>query len=85
MLWPITDFRDSVAAVTGLELVDLVDAPAGRLKTLRMRRQSATNINALCPSGNAPTARVRRRISRMIRSSGLFVRIRLQCSRGKCM
>lgn len=34
-------------------------------------------LRADCPSGKAPTTRVRRRISRMIRSSGLLVRNRL--------
>ena len=33
------------------------------------RSRAATSINAELPSGNAPTTRVRRRISRMIRSS----------------
>jgi hypothetical protein len=39
------------------------------------RSLAAANINAECPSGNAPTTRVRVRISRMILSSGLLVRI----------
>ena len=43
---------------------------------LRTRaRLAATSISALLPSGKAPTTRVRRRISRMIRSSGLLVLI----------
>ena len=33
--------------------------------------------------GNAPTTRVRRLISRRMRSSGLLVRMRRQCSSGK--
>jgi len=41
--------------------------------------------NAEFPSGNAPTTFVRRLISRISRSSGLFVRSRVQCSRGKPM
>jgi hypothetical protein len=37
------------------------------------RSLAATNINAECSSGKAPTTRVHLRFSRIIRSSGLFV------------
>src|SRR5262249_15000708 len=47
------------------------------------RSLAAARLSADCPSGNAPTTRVRRRISRRMRSSGLLVRIRRQCSSGK--
>ena len=43
----------------------------------------AISISALRPPGEAPTTRVRRRISRITRSSGLLARILSQCSRGK--
>ncbi len=36
------------------------------------RSLAAADINAECPSGKAPTTRVRLRISRIIRSSGLL-------------
>ena len=49
------------------------------------RSRAATSINAERPSGNAPTTRVRRRISFMIRSSGLFVRKLRQCFGGYFM
>ena len=39
------------------------------------RRRAAASISAERPSGKAPTTRVRRQISRMIRSNILFVRI----------
>ena len=39
------------------------------------RRRAATSIRAACPSGKLPTTRVRRRISRFRRSSGLLVRM----------
>jgi hypothetical protein len=38
------------------------------------RRLAVARLRADCPSGKAPTTRVRRRISRRIRSSGLLVR-----------
>ena len=41
-----------------------------------------TSIRALLPSGKQPTAWVRRRISRLIRSIPLLVRIRSQCCEG---
>src|SRR5690606_13440631 len=47
------------------------------------RKRAAARFNADCPSGNDPTTRVRRRISRRMRSSGLFVLILRQCSSGK--
>ncbi len=47
------------------------------------RSLAAARLSADWPSGNAPTTRVRRRISRRMRSSGLLVRIRRQCSSGK--
>lgn len=46
-------------------------------------RRAATSISADCPSGNAPTTRVRRRTSRMMRSSGLLVWICRQWVLGK--
>ena len=42
-----------------------------------------TSIRAELPSGNVPTTRVRRRISRFSRSITLLVRMRVQCSLGK--
>jgi hypothetical protein len=45
------------------------------------RGLGAANINAECPSGNAPTTRVRLRISRIIRSSGLLTAM----IRGGCL
>lgn len=45
--------------------------------------RAAAKLRADLPSGKAPTTRVRRLISRMMRSRGLFVRIRRQCSSGK--
>jgi hypothetical protein len=45
------------------------------------RGLAAANINAECPSGNAPTTRVRLRISRIIRSSGLLTAM----IRGGCL
>ena len=47
------------------------------------RSRAAARFKADCPSGKAPTTRVRRRISRRMRSSGLLVRMRRQCSSGK--
>jgi hypothetical protein len=44
---------------------------------------AAARFKADWPSGNAPTTRVRRLISRRSRSSGLLVRMRRQCSSGK--
>jgi hypothetical protein len=44
---------------------------------------AAARLSADRPSGNAATTRVRRRISRRMRSSGLLVRIRRQCSSRK--
>src|SRR6516165_10563468 len=38
------------------------------------RSLAAARLSADCPSGNAPTTRVRRLISRRTRSSGLLVR-----------
>ena len=46
------------------------------------RKRAAARFNADCPSGKAPTTRVRRRISRRMRSRGLFVRTLRQCSSG---
>ena len=42
-----------------------------------------TSIRAELPSGNVPTTRVLRRISRFSRSITLLVRMRVQCSLGK--
>ena len=42
------------------------------------RSLAAARLRADCPSGNAPTTRVRRLISRNKRSSGLLVRMRRQ-------
>jgi hypothetical protein len=50
-------------------------APLAHFVLAICRNHAATNINAEWPSGNAPTTRVRRRISRMIRPNGLLVRI----------
>ena len=47
------------------------------------RSRAQTSIRAELPSGNAPTTRVRRRISRFSRSITLLVRMRVQCSLGK--
>ena len=47
------------------------------------RSLAQTIIRAEFPSGNVPTTRVLRRISRFSRSITLFVRIRVQCSLGK--
>ena len=47
--------------------------------------RAVTSMSAEWPSGKLPTTRVRRRISRMIRSMGLFVRMLRQCSRGQDM
>src|ERR1700730_14245791 len=44
------------------------------------RSLEAARFKADCPSGKAPTTRVRRLISRRRRSSGLLVRMRRQCS-----
>lgn len=44
---------------------------------------AVTSMSALLPSGNVPTTRVRRRISRFSRSMALFVRMRRQCRMGK--
>ena len=46
------------------------------------RSLAATSISADWPSRKAPTTRVRRRMSRMMRSSGLFVRICRWCLSG---
>lgn len=43
------------------------------------RSLAAARINADLPYGNAPTTRARLRISRMMRSSGLLVRVHRQC------
>ena len=48
----------------------------------RQSKSILLQFNADWPSGNAPTTRVRRRILRRMRSSGLFVRMRRQCSSG---
>ena len=45
------------------------------------RSRAQTSIRAELPSGNVPTTRVRRRISRFSRSITLFVRMRVQCAR----
>ena len=42
-----------------------------------------TSIRAEFPSGNVPSTRVHRRISRFSRSITLLVRMRVQCSLGK--
>jgi hypothetical protein len=47
------------------------------------RGLAAASISAELPSGNEPTTLFRLRISFMIRSSGLLVLMRLQCSTGK--
>ena len=47
------------------------------------RSLAQTNIRAELPSGNVPTTRVLRRISRFSRSITLLVRMRVQCSLGK--
>ena len=47
------------------------------------RSLAQTSIRAELPSGNVPTTRVRRRISRFSRSITLLVRMRVQCSLGK--
>ena len=47
------------------------------------RSLAATSIRADCPSGKFPTTLVLLRISRLIRSNGLFVLNNRQCSRGK--
>jgi hypothetical protein len=44
--------------------------------TAMCRNLAAARLSADCPSGNAPTTRVRRLISRRMRSNGLFVRMR---------
>jgi len=44
---------------------------------------AAARLRHEFPSGNTPTTRVRRLISRISRSSGLLVRNRRQCSEGK--
>gem|GEM_PF-3544889 len=44
---------------------------------------AVTSMSALLPSGNVPTTRVRRRISRFSRSMALLVRMRRQCRMGK--
>ena len=44
------------------------------------RSLAQTSIRAEFPSGNVPTTRVLRRISRFSRSITLFVRMRAQCS-----
>lgn len=46
-------------------------------------RRAAARFRQLWPSGKAPTTRVRRRISFMIRSSGLLVLIFSQWLSGK--
>ena len=47
------------------------------------RSLAAARFRQDWPSGKAPTTRVRRRISRMMRSSGLLVRILIQWQSGK--
>ena len=47
------------------------------------RSLAQTSIRAELPSGNVPTTRVLRRISRFSRSITLLVRMRVQCSPGK--
>ena len=47
------------------------------------RSLAQTSIKAEFPSGNVPTTRVRRRISRFSRSITLLVRMCVQCSLGK--
>ena len=47
------------------------------------RSRAQTSIRAEFPSGNVPTTRVLRRISRFSRSITLLVRMRVQCSLGK--
>ena len=47
------------------------------------RSRAQASIRAELPSGNVPTTRVRRRISRFSRSITLLVRMRVQCSLGK--
>ena len=47
------------------------------------RSRAQTSIRAEFPSGNVPTTRVRRQISRFSRSITLLVRMRVQCSLGK--
>lgn len=49
------------------------------------RKRAQTSISAEFPSGNVPTTRVRRRISRFSRSMTLLLRILRQCSRGNAM
>jgi hypothetical protein len=44
------------------------------------RRLAAARLSANCPSGNAPTTRVRRLISRRMRSSGLLTGMMLAVS-----
>ena len=44
------------------------------------RSLAQTSIRAELPSGNVPTTRVLRRISRFSRSITLLVRMRVQCS-----
>lgn len=46
------------------------------------RSLAAARLGAELPSGKAPTTRVRLRISRMMRLSGLLVLMRRQCSSG---
>ena len=55
------------------------------LAVVMCRRRAPTSMSAELPSGKAPTTRVRRRFSFMMRSRLLFVRKRVQCSRGKSM
>jgi len=43
------------------------------------RSRAAANMSADFPSGKAPTTQVHRRLSCVIRSSGLLVRMRRQC------
>ena len=49
------------------------------------RSLAQTSINAEFPSGKEPTTRVRLRISLFRRSMTLFVRILVQCLKGKVM
>ena len=47
------------------------------------RSRAQTSIRAELPSGNVPTTRGLRRISRFSRSITLLVRMRVQCPLGK--
>ena len=56
---------------------------AAAFKPVTRNRTPSWTTSADWPSGKLPTTRVRRRISRMIRSSGLLVRIFCQWMSGK--